>query len=143
MGSGAAFENMKNPEVVVQVGDGGDHGSDNTEIGGIIFSTRGPAPGAIVVEWNVNPRQQGGAGTWDSYIRLGGTRGTNLQLSQCPIANPGSGCYAAFLGLHLTRGSSAYLEVSIFFIACTRRVLIPRFLYRDYGYVYCDTFCKS
>lgn len=110
MGSGPTFEDMKKPSVVVQVGNPGDHESDNTEFGGIIFSTRGPAPGAIVVEWNVNPSQQGGAGMWDSYIRLAGTLGTDLQLSQCPKTNPGPNCYAAFLGLHLTAHSSAYIE---------------------------------
>lgn len=35
----------------------------------MLFATKGPAPGAIVVEWNVNSPQQGGAGMWDSYIR--------------------------------------------------------------------------
>ncbi|KAJ6626226.1 pectate lyase superfamily protein-domain-containing protein [Mycena sp. CBHHK59/15] len=32
----------------------------------------GPAGGAIVVEWNVKQTTQGGAGMWDSHIRLGG-----------------------------------------------------------------------
>ena len=30
------------------------------------------APGAIVVEWNVNSPEPGGAGMWDSHFRLGG-----------------------------------------------------------------------
>jgi hypothetical protein len=124
MGSGPAFSDESNPTVVVQVGAPGSKGT--VEIGGIIFSIRGPgaqsfqsavtyakhdvAPGAIVVEWNVKQTHQGSAGMWDSYIRLGGAAGTNMQQSQCPTTSPSSSCYAAFLALHLTSGSNAYLE---------------------------------
>jgi len=37
------------------------------EITDIIFSTVGPAAGAIVVEWNVKESSQGKAGDWDSF----------------------------------------------------------------------------
>ncbi|KAJ2916854.1 hypothetical protein MD484_g3542, partial [Candolleomyces efflorescens] len=42
----------------------------------MLFATIGPAAGAIVVEWNVKEPvdQQGGAGMWDTHIRLGGGR---------------------------------------------------------------------
>ncbi|KAJ7718893.1 hypothetical protein B0H14DRAFT_3170707 [Mycena olivaceomarginata] len=59
------------------------------EITDIIFTTIGPAGGAIVVEWNVQQTTQGGAGMWDSHIRLGGAAGTNLQAADCP--SDGSG----------------------------------------------------
>lgn len=90
MGGGPAFSNMTSPTVMVQVGAPGSSGI--MEITDIIFATRGPgqcflttysapkltdthsAPGAIVVEWNVNSPTQGGAGMWDSYVRLGGGR---------------------------------------------------------------------
>jgi hypothetical protein len=47
--------------------------------------------------------------------------GSDLQVSQCPAAIPKDAdgnlvfdnCYAAFLALHLTPDSSAYLEVSM------------------------------
>lgn len=39
------------------------------EISDIIFSTVGPAAGAVVVEWNVKECSQGGAGMWNSHIR--------------------------------------------------------------------------
>lgn len=94
------------------------------------------APGAIVVEWNVKQPngQNGGAGMWDSHIRfvnvfqpsryglwprlvcrLGGAAGTNLQDGQCPKSGAGgtTNCFAAFLALHLTSQSTAYLEVSV------------------------------
>ena len=69
------------------------------------------AAGAIVLQWNVHSEAKGCAGLWDSYVRLGGTAGSELQLSQCPTTNVGNPqCFAAFLAVHLTRHSSAYFE---------------------------------
>ncbi|KAJ4488492.1 exo-beta-1,3-glucanase [Lentinula aciculospora] len=111
-GSGTTFQDINNPKPVVQVGAANSQGV--MEISDIIFSTVGPTPGAIVVEWNVKQAagQNGGAGMWDSHIRLGGAAGTNLESSQCPSSGSGgtAACYAAFLALHLTSGSTAYLE---------------------------------
>ncbi|KAJ7349193.1 exo-beta-1,3-glucanase [Mycena albidolilacea] len=110
-GAGPAFQDQNKPQVVVRVGEPGSRGV--VEITDIIFSTVGPAPGAIVVEWNVKEIKQGSAGTWDTHIRLGGAAGTNLEIEQClPIVagKDASGCMAAFMALHLTRDSSAYLE---------------------------------
>ncbi|KAJ3811027.1 exo-beta-1,3-glucanase [Lentinula aff. lateritia] len=112
-GSGAAFQDINNPKPVVQVGAANSQGI--MEISDIIFSTVGPTPGAIVVEWNVKQPagQNGGAGMWDSHIRLGGAAGTNLESTQCPSSGGGgtAACFASFLALHLTAGSTAYLEV--------------------------------
>ncbi|KAJ3726382.1 exo-beta-1,3-glucanase [Lentinula guzmanii] len=111
-GSGAAFQNVNSPEPVVQVGAANSQGI--MEISDIIFSTVGPTPGAIVVEWNVKQPagQNGGAGMWDSHIRLGGAAGTNLESAQCPSSGSGgtTACFASFLALYLTTGSTAYLE---------------------------------
>jgi hypothetical protein len=49
--------------VVVKVGEESSKGV--IEISDIIFSTVGPAAGAIVVEWNVRELFQGAAGMWD------------------------------------------------------------------------------
>jgi glucan 1,3-beta-glucosidase len=69
------------------------------------------AAGAIVVEWNVHSEAKGGAGMWDSYVRLGGTNGTDLQLFECPTTDVGNRhCFAAFLAVHLTCHSTAYFE---------------------------------
>ncbi|KAJ4479463.1 exo-beta-1,3-glucanase [Lentinula lateritia] len=112
-GSGAAFQDINNPKPVVQVGAANSQGI--MEISDIIFSTVGPTPGAIVVEWNVKQPagQNGGAGMWDSHIRLGGAAGTNLESAQCPSSGIGgtAACFASFLALYLTAGSTAYLEV--------------------------------
>lgn len=37
--------------------------------------------------------------------------GTKLQYAECPAGNLSPDCQAAFIALHLTQGSSAYLEV--------------------------------
>ncbi|KAJ7500847.1 exo-beta-1,3-glucanase [Mycena galericulata] len=109
-GKGSTFQDMNNPQPVVQVGAPGSSGL--VEITDIIFTTIGPAGGAIVVEWNVKQTTQGGAGMWDSHIRLGGAAGTNLQAADCPSDGSGgtTACLAAFAGLHLTSESTAYLE---------------------------------
>ncbi|KAI0724043.1 exo-beta-1,3-glucanase [Cerioporus squamosus] len=108
MGGGSAFQDQNNPKVMVKVGNAGDEGI--VEISDIIFATKGPAAGAIVVEWNIHSNQQGGAGMWDTHIRLGGAAGTNLLVSNCPSGSQNADCSAAFLALHLTPQSNAYIE---------------------------------
>ncbi|KAI0831502.1 exo-beta-1,3-glucanase [Trametes gibbosa] len=132
MGGGAAFADQGNPTVVVRVGNPGDEGI--VEITDIVFATRGPgespvrycvedrcwgmlmrsgsvAPGAIVVQWNVHSNEQGGAGMWDTHFRLGGAAGTNLLASNCPAGSTDPAtCSAAYLAMHLTPQSNAYLE---------------------------------
>lgn len=110
-GSGNAFKNFNTPQVVVRAGDPNSQGI--MEISDMIFATIGPAPGAIVLEWNVKQPNnvQAGAGTWDTHIRLGGASGTNLEKAQCPKTGGGiSNCYAAFLALHIKPTATAYLE---------------------------------
>jgi hypothetical protein len=60
---------MDHPQIVVQVGNAGEQGV--VEISDVIFATRGPAGGAIVVEWNVREGKgtRGSVGMWDSHIR--------------------------------------------------------------------------
>ncbi|KAJ7093249.1 exo-beta-1,3-glucanase [Mycena epipterygia] len=107
-GAGPAFQDQNNPQVIVRVGEPGSRGV--VEITDMMFSTVGPAAGAIVMEWNVKETRQGSAGTWDTHIRLGGAAGTNLEKEQCLPGNDTAGCMAAFMALHLTRDSTAYLE---------------------------------
>ncbi|KIM87551.1 glycoside hydrolase family 55 protein [Piloderma croceum F 1598] len=107
-GKGNRFSDQTNPRAVVQVGEECSQGI--MEISDIIFSTVGPAAGAVVVEWNVKESSQGEAGTWDSHIRLGGADGTNLQPAHCKAGTVSEQCMAAFLALHLTKGSTGYFE---------------------------------
>ncbi|KAI0029202.1 exo-beta-1-3-glucanase [Vararia minispora EC-137] len=112
MASGSAFANQNIPAVAVQIGTVGSTGL--AEISGMLFTTRASAGGAILVEWNVHDPSghQGAAGMWDALFRIGGAAGTNMQTAQCAntTSNTGSNCIGAFLGLHLTSSSSAYLE---------------------------------
>ncbi|KAF7325959.1 hypothetical protein MKEN_00446800 [Mycena kentingensis (nom. inval.)] len=109
-GKGAAFQDQNDPTVVFRVGKEGDSGV--LEISDMIFTTVGPAGGAIVMEWNVAQSSQGSAGMWDTHLRIGGAVGTGLTVAECPSSGTGGtdGCMAAFLALHLTENSSAYLE---------------------------------
>ncbi|KAH9857052.1 exo-beta-1,3-glucanase [Lenzites betulinus] len=113
MGGGAAFADQANPAVVVRVGNAGDEGT--VEITDIVFATRGPAPGAIVVEFNVHSDEQGGAGMWDTHIRYAlvsaPSAGTNMLASNCPAGSINTAaCSAAFLALHITKQANAYIE---------------------------------
>jgi len=78
----------------------------------VLFSTVGPSPGVIMVEWNVHDPtgQQGAAGMWDTPFRFGGATGTAMTSKECPQTSRNAACQASYLGLHLTSGSSAYLE---------------------------------
>lgn len=71
MGSGDAFSDITNPQVVVQVGAEGSTGI--AEISDMLFTTRASAGGAIVMEWNVHDPSgnQGAAGMWDTLFRYG------------------------------------------------------------------------
>ncbi|KAJ3501572.1 hypothetical protein NLJ89_g9279 [Agrocybe chaxingu] len=111
-GRGPSFQDQNNPKVVFRVGAAGSQGI--MEITDIVFTTIGPAGGAIVVEWNVREPAgvKAGAGMWDSHIRTAGAAGTNLEADRCPTSGAGgfAACSAAFMSLHLTPQSTAYLE---------------------------------
>ncbi|KAK6356098.1 hypothetical protein TWF718_000473 [Orbilia javanica] len=110
MGTGAYFNDINNPKVMVKVGNPGESGI--IEIQDLIFTTRGATVGAILMEWNVKQSTQGSAAMWDSHFRIGGAAGTDLQATNCPkltgFVNPD--CIAASLMLHITPQASAYLE---------------------------------
>ena len=112
IGGGSAFSDQSNPTPVIQVGSPGDKGI--VEISDMVFSTRAGSAGAVVVQWNVADAagQQGTAGMWDVHVRLGGFKGTELDVSTCLAGSSHStaGCTAAFLGVHITSRASAYLE---------------------------------
>ncbi|PPQ70368.1 hypothetical protein CVT24_013143 [Panaeolus cyanescens] len=111
-GKGPKFQKMNKPEVVVKVGEKGKRGI--TEITDIVFTTSGPAPGAIIVEWNAEDPVgvKGGSGMWDTHIRTAGAAGTNLESNICPKLSdsPIAACQAAFLSLHITKHATGYFE---------------------------------
>lgn len=115
MAHGSKFQDETNPIPAVQVGQKGESGS--VELSDLIITTKGAAPGAILMEWNVAASSQGSAGMWDVHIRIGGAAGTGLQSDTCPktpakSTTPKAECIAAFLLLHITEKASAYIENS-------------------------------
>lgn len=120
MATGPRFSSQANPIPVFQVGTPGATGS--VEMSDLMFETKGPCPGAIMIEWNLASSSQGSSGLWDCHVRIGGTAGTNLQSSTC-TKNPSvpstsfTNCYGAFLMLHITSRASVYLENTWFWVA--------------------------
>lgn len=121
MAKGTSFSDMANPKPVFQIGQAGDTGA--FEMSDMIFETLGPAPGAIMVEWNLKGSSNGAAAMWDVHTRIGGAAGTNLQLEQC-AKNPNStheavkSCEGTFLMMHITESASnVYLENTWFWVA--------------------------
>lgn len=122
MADGFSFQNIASPQPVFRVGQEGDSGV--VEITDLMFETRGPAPGAIMMEWNVaDPDgQQGVSGMWDVHFRVGGSAGTELQTDQCRGSTPDSKtfnqqCYGSFMMLHITGQATAYIENCWFWVA--------------------------
>ncbi|KAH9945977.1 exo-beta-1,3-glucanase [Epithele typhae] len=116
MGGGAKFQDMNDPQPIIQVGKEFELG--DVEITDIVFSTRGAAPGAIVMEWNIHPLTQGGAGMWDTHFRLGGSECRYHQtLAECPRSTISPQCLTDFLALHITIQASAYIESAWIWLA--------------------------
>ncbi|KAE8151947.1 pectate lyase superfamily protein-domain-containing protein [Aspergillus avenaceus] len=120
MAYGKKFADEKNPIPMLQVGERGETGS--VEITDIAVQTKGPAPGAILMQWNVAEASQGSAAMWDVHFRIGGSAGTELQSDKCAktpkqTTTPSSECIASFMLLHITEKASAYVENSWFWTA--------------------------
>ncbi|EEP82172.1 hypothetical protein UREG_07037 [Uncinocarpus reesii 1704] len=120
MATGPAFSDEKNPIPMLQVGQPGDKG--NVEISDIMLETKGPAPGAILVQWNVHEETQGSVGMWDVHLRVGGSAGTELQSDHCTktpnsTTTPDPKCFGAFMLLHLTESASGYFENTWFWVS--------------------------
>ena len=120
MADGKSFNDMKNPKPVFQVGQPGDTGA--VEMSDLIFETKGPAPGAILVEWNVAETSPAASGMWDVHMRIGGSAGTGLQSDTCSknpnvtaAANPA--CIGAYMLLHVTEKATIYLENNWFWVS--------------------------
>ncbi|KAL2017438.1 hypothetical protein VTK56DRAFT_2094 [Thermocarpiscus australiensis] len=99
---------MKNPKVMVQVGNKGDIGT--VEITDVLFSARGATAGAILTEWNVAAVSQGAAAMWASHFRVGGALGTDLDLSKCLKFSNNAECVAASLLFRVTAQTNGHFE---------------------------------
>ncbi|KAF2735693.1 pectin lyase-like protein [Polyplosphaeria fusca] len=114
MATGDKFSNMDKPIPAFQVGkQSGDKGK--FEMSDCIITTKGAAPGAILMEWNIAAENAGDAGLWDTHFRIGGFAGTELQSDTCSKnsnsthdADPK--CIGSFMQLHVTKSSNGYFE---------------------------------
>ncbi|KAF2813845.1 pectin lyase-like protein [Mytilinidion resinicola] len=115
LASGGPWGSATNPVPVVKIGNPGESG--RIEWQDMIVSTQGPAPGAVLIEWNLAASRD--SGMWDVHTRIGGFQGSNQQVAQCPIQVPVSGnCMAAYMSMHITTsGTGAYLENCWFWTA--------------------------
>jgi hypothetical protein len=113
MASGSFFSDMTNPQPVFSIGSAGDTGA--VEMSDMIFETKGPAPGAILIQWNSAASSPGSNGMWDVHARVGGSAGTELQSNTCSkdpnvthAANPA--CEGSYMMFHASNTSSVYVE---------------------------------
>ena len=109
MGTGPKFGDISKPKVMVQVGKAGDTGT--LEIVEMLFTVKGPTAGAILMEWNVRASSAGAAGMWDAHFRVGGAKGSDLDMGLCIKGTTNyKDCTAASLLFHVTSQSSGYFE---------------------------------
>lgn len=115
MAQGSFFSDQTNPQPMWSIGSPGESGT--VEISDIVFETKGPAPGAIIVEWNIQAAIPGAAGMWDAHWRIGGSAGTELQSDTClkdpsvvTTAADTEPCQGSFMLLHVTPQANGYFE---------------------------------
>ncbi|MCJ1308907.1 hypothetical protein MMC25_002562 [Agyrium rufum] len=119
LADGNSFNDESNPKPVFQVGQPGDTGV--VELSDLVFQTKGPAKGAIMIEWNVADSSPASVGMWDVHARIGGSAGTGLQGDTCTkdpsSTTPNPACIGAFMLLHVTSKATIYLENTWFWVA--------------------------
>ena len=103
-------------KIILQVGRPGERGA--AQLVNFILSTRGPQPGAVLLEWNMHDREaldyRGECGIWNVHFRIGGADGTLMGPSNCPRGDgstaPASQCSGVYLMMHVTSMASIYME---------------------------------
>jgi glucan 1,3-beta-glucosidase len=80
MSRGSFFANMNSPQPVVQVGKPGEAGY--VEWSDMLVGVQGAQAGAVLIEWNLNAPDTAPSGMWDVHARVGGTIGSQLQVSK-------------------------------------------------------------
>ncbi|KAI0457369.1 pectate lyase superfamily protein-domain-containing protein [Xylaria acuta] len=109
--NGNKFSDASKPTVMLKVGNDGDVGT--VEMQDLILTSKGPTPGVVLMEWNVQASSPGAAALWDVHARLGGATGTELTPAECPAiksgTNPAS-CQVASMLLHVTKNASGYFD---------------------------------
>jgi glucan 1,3-beta-glucosidase len=113
MGSGSFFSNVASPQPVVQVGSAGQSGQ--IEWSNMVVSTQGPTTGAIAIQYNLASTASNPSGLWDVHVRIGGFKGSDLQLANCPTSTGSDSinqnCLAAYQMMHITPSAQGlYME---------------------------------
>ncbi len=90
---------------MVKVGNPGDVGV--AQFSDMLFTVAEVLPGATLVEVNMAGTNPGDVGFWNSHFRIGGAAGSTVQTS---CGGAPANCKAAFMLMHLTSSSSAYVE---------------------------------
>ncbi|KAH6723019.1 putative exo-beta-1,3-glucanase [Leptodontidium sp. MPI-SDFR-AT-0119] len=101
---GSKFSDADSPKAMIQVGSPGETGI--AQISDMLFTVADVLPGCILVQVNMAGTSPGDVGFWNSHFRIGGAAGSAVQ-TKCQTGIP---CKAAFMLLHLTATSSAYIE---------------------------------
>ncbi|KAF1978534.1 exo-beta 1,3 glucanase-like protein [Bimuria novae-zelandiae CBS 107.79] len=114
LASGSTWGSKTNAVPVVQIGKAGESGT--VELSDFLIGTQGPTPGAKLIEYNLASTK--GSGLWDVHTRIGGAKGTNLQVAQCPVGSVNDACMAAHTNVHITKSASnVYMENNWFWTA--------------------------
>ena len=113
MSSGSYFSNVNSPQAVVQVGNPGNTGV--VQWSDMIISTQGAQGGAILILWNLASTAASPSGMWDVHTRIGGFKGSNLQLANCPTTPSSTtinyNCLGAYMSMHIAPSAAAlYME---------------------------------
>lgn len=97
MASGSLWNNIAHPVPVIRVGAASGQ-TGVVEMSDLIISTQGAMAGAVLIQWNLASPAATPSGMWDVHTRIGGFKGSNLQVAECPItaAQPNSNCIAAW-----------------------------------------------
>lgn len=109
LATGSYWSDINNPLPVIQVGKPGEVGQ--VEWSDVIMSTKGPAPGALLIQWNLasanapqfstppegwvsqgsyphgKPETLGPSGMWEVHTRIGGFAGSELLVADCPSSD--------------------------------------------------------
>lgn len=104
--AGDFFKDGADPKPVIQVGKDGDVGV--AQILDMRFTVADILPGAIILQFNAAGEKPGDVAIWNSVITVGGTRGAQPLTDGCGDAS--NECQAAYVGMHFTANSSAYVE---------------------------------
>jgi glucan 1,3-beta-glucosidase len=108
---GQYFANAAAPKPMFRLGNPGDVGV--AQLADVMLTTRGPAPGAMLLEWHVSGANPGDSGVWDVHYRIGGAAGSLVDRNTCPknaTMADSPQCVGVHTLLHIKANASVYVE---------------------------------